>query len=61
MLILFRSIFDIGKLEYKFRVQNLALLATTSFDYYSRVPLQIQTYKMKAFALLLKGKNLEML
>ena len=29
MLILFHSIFDIGELEYKFRVQNLALLDTT--------------------------------
>ena len=29
MLILFHSIFDIDKLEYKFKFQNLELLATT--------------------------------
>ena len=35
MLILFYSIFDVGKLEYKSRVQNLALLAYNSYEFYS--------------------------
>ena len=35
MLILFHSVFDNGKLEYKSRVQNLALLAYNSVEFYS--------------------------
>ena len=37
VLILFHSVFDIGKLEYKSRVQNLALLAYNLFEFYFSV------------------------